>query len=125
MQCARIARQRGRALDDHKGEVEKLLQDEPKISAKRIGRLLEKQHGVCMSAWSVRRYVEDVRGSVRTAEAFVHRTHRPGETMEIDFGETWCDISIKLHTSQKSFGKSPKHITGGNLKPDLWNMKIR
>lgn len=45
-----------------------------------------------MSARSIRRYVQEIRGVVRKPEAFVHRTHIPGETMEIDFGETWCEI---------------------------------
>ena len=83
---------RRRALDDHRVEIEKLLQDDAKLSAKRIGRLLETQHGVHVSARSIRRYVSEIRGAVRKPEAFVHRTHVPGETMEIDFGETSCEI---------------------------------
>lgn len=89
---ARRTPRRRRALDDHRAEIERLLQDDPKVSAKRVGRLLEKQHGIRVAARTIRRYVNEVRGTVQKPEAFVHRTHRPGETMEIDFGETWCEL---------------------------------
>ena len=90
---ARRTPKRGRALDGHRAKVEKLLQDDAKLSAKRVGRLLETDHGVKVSARTVRRYVNEIRGAVQKPEAFVHRTHPPGETMEIDFGESWALIA--------------------------------
>ena len=90
---ARKTPKRGRALDDHRAKIEKLLQNNAKLSAKRVGRLLETDHGVKVSARTVRRYVHEIRGAVQKPEAFVHRTHAPGETLELDFGETWCEIA--------------------------------
>jgi transposase len=89
---ARKDPKRTRALDDHRAEIERLLQENVKLSAKRIGRLLEIDHGLKVSARTVRRYVNEVRGAAQKPEAFVHRTHAPGETLEIDFGETWCEL---------------------------------
>ena len=116
---ARKTPNRGCALDEHRDLIEKLIQDSPKISAKRIGRLLETLHGVRASARTIRRYVSSVRGAVQKPEVFVHRTHVPGETMEIDFGETWCDIAGKrtkifflvatLPASNVHFAKAYRH----------------
>ena len=116
---ARKTPKRRRALDDHRPAIEKLLEDDAKVSAKRIGRLLETQHGIHVSARSIRRYVNEVRGAVRKPEAFVHRTHLPGETMEIDFGESWCEIDGRrtkifffvgtLPSSNVYFAKAYRH----------------
>ncbi|MFT7074535.1 MAG: transposase [Planctomycetota bacterium] len=84
---AQEAPKRRRALDEHRATIEELIRDDAKVSAKRIGRLLETNHGIHLSARSIRRYVNEVRGAARKPEAFVHRTHLPGETMVIDFGE--------------------------------------
>jgi transposase len=65
---------------------------EPRVSAKRLERLLEERHGLRWNERTVRRFVQEVRGSLRPPEAFVHRTHLPGETMEIDFGEAWAAV---------------------------------
>jgi transposase len=89
---AQGAPRRPRALDPYRAEIEKLIERDAMVSAKRIGRLLEVNHGLRVSARSIRRYVNEVRGTTRKPEAFVHRTHLPGETMEIDFGETWCEL---------------------------------
>ena len=89
---ARQSPERGRMLDAHRDEIVALIEQEERISAKRIGRLLEERHGVRRNERTLRRYVQDVRGSLRTPEAFVHRTHVPGATMEIDFGESWAEI---------------------------------
>ncbi len=84
---ARRSPRRGQALDPQRAEIEKLLAAEPRISAKRVGRLLEEQHSVRWSERTVRRCVNDVRGALRKPEVFVHRTHLQGVTMEIDLIE--------------------------------------
>lgn len=90
---SRCSPKRGRAMDPYRVEIVELLTAEPKISSKRVGRLLEKHHGIRFSARTVRRHVQELRGSLRKPEVFVHRTHLPGETMEIDFGEAWAEIA--------------------------------
>jgi len=82
----------GACLEPLRAEVEALLRAEPRISAKRIGRVLEGElKGV--SSRTVRSFVARVRRQVSPSECFVHRTHKPGETMEVDFGEGWALIS--------------------------------
>ena len=66
---------RTRALDAHRDQIEVLLQGNNKLSAKGIGRLLEIDHGIKVSARTVRRYVNELRGAAQKPEAFVHRTH--------------------------------------------------
>ena len=93
---ARRTPKRGRRLDEHRGEVEGLIEETPRISAKRIGRLLEERHGVRHNPRTIRRFVQEVRGSLAKPETFIHRTHIPGETMEIDFGESWVEVAGRL-----------------------------
>ena len=62
------------------------------MTAKRIRRLLLPMAGP-VPARTVRRYVAGLRTAVRLKEAFVHRSVRPGTTMEVDFGESWVDIA--------------------------------
>ena len=90
---------RGRRLDEHREEVLELLSSEPKISAKRIARILEPKTGR-LGGRTVRRYVRELRGLVRKPEVFVHRTHAPGKMMEVDFGESWAKLGghrTKVH----------------------------
>lgn len=87
---------RGGALDAHRSEIEQLVEETPRISAKRIGRLLEEWHGFRHHPRTIRRFVQEVRGSLVKPETFVHRTHIPGETTEIDFGESWIDLDGRL-----------------------------
>ena len=89
---SRRSPKRGRRLDAHRKEVETLVKETPRISAKRIGRLLEERHGLRHNPRTIRRFIQEVRGAVTKPEVFVHRTHLPGETMEIDFGESWVEI---------------------------------
>lgn len=86
---------RGRRLDPYRAEIEAWLKQEPKISAKRIGRLLEAQTGRIPER-TVRQYVASVRGILFSREAFVHRTHRPGDTMEGDFFDTAAVLGGEL-----------------------------
>ena len=107
---------RGRRLDAHRREIESLIKETPKISAKRIGRLLEERHGFRHNPRTIRRFVQEIRGAVTKPEVFVHRTHLPGETMEIDFGESWvvvggCKAKVfyfvaTLPASNAYFGKA-------------------
>lgn len=84
---------RGRKLDSHREEIAQLIETDPSLSAKRIGRMLEERHGTRFGARTVRRFVQEVRGGRSSPEVFVHRTHLPGETMEIDFGEAWAAVA--------------------------------
>ncbi len=79
---------RGRRLDPHRGVVIGWLREQPKLTAKRIGRLLV-ERGLLetpAAGRTLREFVAEVKGELFAAEAFVHRTHVPGETMEVDFG---------------------------------------
>ena len=82
---------RGRRLDPHRSQVEEWLREDPKVTAKRIGRLLRPLVGR-LPARTVRQYVARVRGELFAPEAFVHRTARPGDAMEVDFGESWAVV---------------------------------
>ncbi|MCP4003666.1 MAG: IS21 family transposase [bacterium] len=87
---------RARRLDPWREQITGWLLDEPKISAKRIGRLLPKEVGP-IQARTIRKYVAELRGDLSPKEAFVHRTHALGDTMEADFGESWAVVGGKLH----------------------------
>jgi transposase len=90
---------RGCQLDGCRAEIVDLLEHEPKLTAKRIGRILgEKARGVGERA--LRKYVREVRRELFWPEAFVHRTHLPGETLEGDFFETWAEIGGSLHKAR-------------------------
>jgi transposase len=66
------------------------------VTAKRIRRLLEPLAGP-VPARTVRAYVARLRREVSPKEAFVHRTHLPGQTVEVDFGESWAEVAGQLH----------------------------
>ena len=86
---------RPRLLDPHYEEIKALLLEDRKITAKRIGRILEPKAGR-FKPRTLREYVARLRSELFTKEAFVHRTHRPGHTMEADFGESWAIIGGEL-----------------------------
>jgi transposase len=83
---------RGRLLDPHRDQIERWLQEDPKIMAKRIGDLLGPRTGEITDR-AVREYVAIVRTRLFPRPAFVHRTHAPGETMEADFGDSLAEIA--------------------------------
>lgn len=83
---------RGGRLDCWRDRIEAWLKEEPKLTAKRIGRLLAPDSGP-VPARTLRRYVARLRAELYPKEAFVHRTHRPGDTMEVDFGEAWVELA--------------------------------
>lgn len=84
---------RGRALDPLRSEVEQLLRVEPLLTAKRIGQVLAPSLDGPVPERTLREFVAEVRGELRRPEAFVHRTHLPGHTMELDFGEAWAVVA--------------------------------
>ena len=83
---------RRRLLDPWRDKIKAMLLDEPAITAKRIGRLLAAEVGAIQPR-TVRQYVAGLRAEFKPQEAFVHRTHAPGDTMEADFGESWAEIA--------------------------------
>lgn len=88
---------RPRRLDAFRVEIEGWLAAEPRLTAKRVGALLRERHPeLSIRERAVRRYVARLRGVLAPREAFVHRTHLPGVTMEVDFGETWVEIAGEL-----------------------------
>lgn len=86
---------RPRLLDPHRAAIEAWLREDPKITAKRIGRLLEPAAG-SVKERTLRQYVARLRAELFPKEAFVHRTHVPGRTMETDFGESWAIVAGEL-----------------------------
>ncbi len=86
---------RPRLLDPHREAIEALLREDPKITAKRIGRLIEPAAGR-VKPRTLRKYVARLRAELFPKEAFVHRTHAPGRTMEADFGESWAIVAGEL-----------------------------
>ncbi len=95
----RVSPARERLLDPQRERILELLKADPKITAKRIARILEPETGR-LAGRTIRRYIQELRGSLRSVEGFVHRTHVPGETMEVDFGEAWATIGgcrAKVH----------------------------
>lgn len=91
----RASAPRPRLLDPYREEIEELLNQDPKITAKRIGRILEPKAGAIRPR-TLRKYVASIRGELFKKEAFVHRTHRPGQTTEGDFGESWAVVAGEL-----------------------------
>jgi len=90
---------RGRKLDPYKDEVLALLEAEPNISAKRIARILEPKTAR-LGSRTVRRFVQEQRGTIHKPEVFVHRTHTPGAMMEVDFGKSWAELGgrrVRIH----------------------------
>ena len=88
----RVSPPRPSMLDPWRERVSGWLREEPRLTAKRIRRLLLPLAGP-VPARTVRRYVAGLRAAGSSKEAFVHRSVRPGTTMEVDFGESWVDIA--------------------------------
>ncbi len=88
----RVSPPRACSLDPWRDQITQWLGDDPKLTAKRIRRLLLPLAGA-VSSRTVRRYVAALRRRATSKEAFVHRSVAPGTTMEVDFGESWVDIA--------------------------------
>ena len=89
---ARVSPPRSGRLDPWREQIERWLRAEPRLTAKRIRRLLLPMTGP-VPARTVRRYVAALRAAGTSREAFVHRSVQPGTTMEVDFGESWVEIA--------------------------------
>jgi transposase len=87
---------RGRRLDPWRSQIETWLREDRRLTAKRVRTLLLPLAGPVPSR-TVRQYVARLRRELFAREAFVHRTHRPGETLEADFGESWAVVADALH----------------------------
>lgn len=87
--------QRPRRLDACREEIEQLLASDPRITAKRIGRLLGARAAL-VGERALRKYVRSLRRERVAPEAFVHRTHAPGDTLEGDFFEAWARVAGSL-----------------------------
>ncbi|MGH8674085.1 MAG: IS21 family transposase [Burkholderiales bacterium] len=98
--------QRPRKLDPCREKIVELLQSEPRITAKRIGRLLGDESGGIRER-ALREYVHDLRRELFAVEAFVHRTHQPGDTLEGDFFENWVRIAGRLCKAKVFVGTLP------------------
>ena len=88
----RVSPPRPGTLDPWRERIRQWLREEPRLTAKRIRRLLLPMAGP-LPARTVRRYVAGLRMAGTRKEAFVHRSVLPGTTMEVDFGESWVDIA--------------------------------
>lgn len=86
---------RVRVLDAWRKEIQGWLEEDPRISAKRIWILL-KERGAPLTDRGVRKYVSALRGELFPREVFVHRTHAPGASAEGDFGECFAEVAGKL-----------------------------
>jgi len=91
----RVSARRGRRLDKYREQIVGWLEDEPKLTAKRIRKLLMKKAGR-VPGRTVREYVAEVKSELFPREAYVHRTGRAGQSMEADFGESWALIGGKV-----------------------------
>ena len=89
---ARVAPSRSGRPDPWREQIERWLRAEPRLTAKRIRRLLLPITGP-VPARTVRRYVAALRAAGAPKAAFVHRSVQPGTTMEVDFGESWVDVA--------------------------------
>ena len=91
----RTSPRRDRRLDAFREQIVGWLKQEPKLTAKRIRRLLLPLAGP-VPGRTVRKYVAQVRKELFPREAYVHRSGRAGESMEADFGESWALIGGRL-----------------------------
>ena len=93
---ARRSPARRSLLDPWRERIERWLRQEPRLTAQRIGRLLEKEAGQAFQERTVRQYVARLKAQLFAPQAFVHRTHEPGMTLEGDFGESWAFVDGRL-----------------------------
>jgi transposase len=112
----RSAARRAR-LDAQRERIEQLLKDEPDLTAKRIARLLG-ESGPVPRERAVRKYIAKLRTKLFAPEAFVHRTHQPGETSEFDFGHSRARIAGKICAVHYLVGTLPSsNVYSGKAYP--------
>ena len=88
----RASSPRVRSLDPWREQIAQWLDQDRRVTAKRIRRLLLPLAGP-VAARTVRRYVAARRAATSPKEGYVHRSVRPGTTMEVDFGESWAEVA--------------------------------
>ena len=88
----RASSPRVRSLDPWREQIAQWLDQDRRLTAKRIRRLLLPLAGP-VAARTVRRYVAARRAATSPKEGYVHRSVRPGTTMEVDFGESWAEVA--------------------------------
>ena len=73
-------------------QIAQWLDQDRRVTAKRIRRLLLPLAGP-VAARTVRRHVAALKVATARKEGYVHRSVRPGTTMEVDFGESWAEVA--------------------------------
>ena len=89
---ARRAVSRPRHLDRWRAQIEQWLRQDRRLTAKRIRRLLLPLAGP-VAERAVRWYVARLKAAAAPKEVYVHRSPRPGVTLEVDFGESWAEVA--------------------------------
>ena len=91
----RVSPRRGRRLEPQREQIKSWLRQDPKLTAKRVRRMLIPLVGR-VPGRTVREYVAEVKVELFPREAYVHRTPRMGWSMEVDFGESWALIGGRV-----------------------------
>ena len=89
---ARRAVSRPRHLDRWRAQIEQWLRQDRRLTAKRIRRLLLPLAGP-VAERTVRWYVARLKAAAAPKDVYVHRSPRPGVTLEVDFGESWAEVA--------------------------------
>lgn len=84
-------------LDAWRKRIEGWLGSNRRLSAQRARNLLEQEGAGGFGERTVRQYVSPLRRELFPKEAFVHRTHEAGETMEVDFAESLAVVGDRRH----------------------------
>ena len=79
-------------LDRWRAQIEQRLRQDRRLTAKRIRRLLLPLAGP-VAERTVRWYVARLKAAAAPKEVYVHRSPRPGVTLEVDFGESWAEVA--------------------------------
>ena len=89
---ARRAVSRPRHLDRWRAQIEQWLRQDRRLTATRIRRLRLPLAGP-VAERTVRGYVARLKTAAAPKEVSVHRSPRPGVTLEVDFGESWAEVA--------------------------------
>ena len=89
---ARRAVSRPRHLDRWRAQIEQWLRQDRRLTATRIRRLLLPLAGP-VAERTVRWYVARLKAAAAPKEVYVHRSPRPGVTLEVDVGESWAEVA--------------------------------
>jgi transposase len=80
-------------------EIAGWIAAEPRITAKRVLALLAGRPGL-VGQRATAKYLKALREELTRPKAFVHRTHAPGDAMEVDFGQSFarlCGVERRIH----------------------------